>query len=136
MSHYFTHEFGDHFRVLDLKAAFWFKTPGSISFNLGTMGDTLYPVDSKPIDVGPNGVFNICGWMDIHYPCSDHIRVRLRVKLPERYLDSDQQQKLIAQTFAALGLSSAETFEATFIVPHLEEMLVQSYDQHGFTDRV
>ena len=38
----FLYENGDRFPVLDLIASFQFKSPGSVSFDLGTESDTLH----------------------------------------------------------------------------------------------
>jgi hypothetical protein len=42
MANPFHFEHGDRFPVLDLVTAFRFKSPGSVSFDLGTEGDTLH----------------------------------------------------------------------------------------------
>jgi hypothetical protein len=66
----FLYEHGDRFLVLDLTASFSFKSPGSISFDLGTLSD---------------GMFSVIGWVDVHHPCEGHIKAKFRVLLPARY---------------------------------------------------
>src|SRR5580765_3676013 len=96
----FLHEHGDRIAVLDLLASFAFKSPCSVSFDLGTDG---------------GGVFNVVGWVDVHHPCEGHIKARFRVLLPARYHAWAQMRDFVQQMFTALGIPTDETYEAEFV---------------------
>ena len=132
----FLHDNGDRFAVLDLLASFAFKSPGSVSFDLGTDGDTLFPSDSEPIYVGPGTVFNVIGWVEVHYPCEGHIKARFRVLLPSRDHVWGQMRDFVQQMFFALGIPADETYEAEFVSADQKARIEQATDRNGMTDRV
>ncbi len=133
----FLYEPGDRFPVLDLIASFRFKSPGSVSFDLGTEGDTLdFPSDGVSIPVGPRGVFNVIGWVDVHHPCEGHIKARLRVLLPARYHQWEQMKELVGRMFSALGIPADETYEADFVSADRQTGIEQATDRNGLTDRL
>jgi hypothetical protein len=131
----FLQKHGDRFPVLDLLARFAFKSPGSISFHLGTESDTL-SLGGETIAVHPGCVFNVIGWVDVHHPCEGHIKARLRVLLPARYHGWEQMRLLVEQVFSALGIPADETYEAHFVSADRQTGLEQATDRDGKTDRL
>lgn len=124
----------DEFSLLDLIARFNFKTIGSVSFLLGKPGNELNFADGKSCDLGSNGVFNTLGCVDIHFPCCDHIKVRVRAFLPPEYHEYDRMHEFIKQLFAALSIPADETFEARFVTPEYQELIEQRVNRDGITD--
>jgi hypothetical protein len=133
----FLYEHGDQFPVLDSVAAFRFKSPGSIAFDLGTEADTpTLPAGSGALPAGAPRVFRAVGWADIHHPCEGHIRVRLRVCLPVRYHEPEQMRELVRSMFSALGIPADETYEAFFVSADRQTRIEQATDRDGGTDRL
>jgi hypothetical protein len=128
---------GQEFVLLDLVAALEFKSASSLSFRLGTKGDTLQLSDiEEPWVMGPGLVFTVIGWVDAHHPCEGHIKARLRVCLPERYLEWEQMRDLVQRLFEQLGIPADETYEADFIAASRQTGIQQATDRQGMTDRL
>lgn len=121
----------NEFRVLDLVARFRFRSATSLSFELGTVGDTLLLPDmDEPFDF-PGGVFNVFGWLDAHYPCDGQHRLQLRVGLPDRYVSWESMRDLVPQVLAALGLSVDESYHVS--LSGLSMQTSMEWPQSGFT---
>lgn len=109
---------GDKFPVLDLVAQIKFKTPSSLSFELGKSVDRNSPrlPEMEPGEERINGldkwdgllesgpVFVVLGWIDVHHPCDGFHPLRVRVGLPDRYVSWESMRDLMPQLIAALGL--------------------------------
>jgi hypothetical protein len=107
---------GDAFAVLDLVAAFRFKTASSLSFQLGTRGDTLQlPGMDEPWTLGAGRVFTVIGWLDVHHPCEGLHRLQLRVGLPDRYACWESMRDLTPQVKAALELPADEPYHISLV---------------------
>jgi hypothetical protein len=107
---------GDEFAVLDLIAQFQFKTASSVSFQLGTKGDTLQlPGMDQPWVLGAGRVFTVIGWLDAHHPCEGLHRLQLRVGLPDRYACWESMRELVPQVKAALGLPADESYHISLV---------------------
>jgi hypothetical protein len=130
-------ERGQEFVLLDLVAQMEFKSESSLSFYLGTKGDTLLlPGMEEPWVTGPGIVFTVIGWVDVHYPCEGHIRAQLRICLPEKYHEPERRLELVQQLFGRLGIPADETYEAHFIAASRETLIEQAWNPHGKTDRL
>lgn len=109
---------GDEFSALDLVAQFQFKTPASLSFELGKYVDRHSPrlPEMEPGEERIDGrdkwdfllesgsVFVVIGWLDAHHPCDGFHPLRLRVGLPDRYVSWESMRDLVPQVVRALGL--------------------------------
>jgi hypothetical protein len=127
----------DEFPLLDLVASLEFKSASSLSFRLGTKGNTLkLPDMDEPWVVGPGLIFTVIGWLDVHYPCDGHIKAHLRVCLPERYHEWQQMRELVNQVFEELGIPADETYEADFVAASRQTGIEQATDRDGMTDRL
>src|SRR6478752_6185526 len=74
----------DRFPLLDLTAAFAWKTASSICFDLGRVED-IHPENDPTFVVK---AFNVHGWAEVHHPClGTNIPVRVTVCLPAVYHD-------------------------------------------------
>ena len=125
------------FPVVDLVASLSAKTETSISFNLGRYSDVLeLPEDGTCISVGPRGVFNVIGWLDVHHPCHGHIKTNVRVVLPNEYLEWESMRDIVHQVFSALSIPADETYEASFVSPDQQTGIEQATDREGMTDRI
>jgi hypothetical protein len=133
MSYY---ESKDQLAVLDLFAAFNFKSTSSISFLLGTESDKLLLGDGTSIQCGNGAVFNVVGSADVHFPCYDHVKARVRVILPEGYHTYDQMQQLVKQLFWELAIPADETYDAAFLSASHQTSIEQAIDRNGLTDRI
>jgi hypothetical protein len=128
---------GAELPLLDLLASLAFKSVSSLSFNLGTKGDTLKLADrEEPMFLGTGIVFTVIGWLDVHYPCEGHIKAQLRVCLPDRYHQWERMRDLVRQVFDRLGIPADETYEAHFVVASKQTEIEQATDRHGMTDRL
>src|SRR5262249_7253442 len=128
---------GDEFPVLDLVAQFQFKTPSSLSFQLGKSVDRhtarLPEMEGgEPWDFllesGP--VFVVLGWLDIHHPCSGHHPLQVRAGLPDRYVSWESMRDLVPAVVAALELPS----DVPYHLPHARPSQPTSMEgpQSGF----
>lgn len=117
----FVYEHGDRLAVLDLVASFAFKSPGSVSFDLGTE---------------EGGGFKVVGWVDVHHPCEGHLKARFRVVLPVRYHAPEPMQGFVRTMFSALGIPADETYEAEFVCAQHRTRIEQATDRDGGTDRI
>ena len=133
MSYY---ESRDQFAVLDLIASFNFKSASSISFLLGTESDKLLLNDGTSIQCGKGFVFKVVGSVDVHYPCDDHVKAKVRVELPDRYHSHDQMQQFVKQLFWELTIPADETYEAAFVSARCQTLIEQAIDRNGLTDRI
>ena len=122
---------GDGFAVLDLVAEFQFKNASSLSFQLGSKGNTLQLPDMKePWVLGPGRVFTVIGWLDVHHPCQGFHCLQLRVGLPDRYACWESMRDLVPQVKAALGLPADESYHV--YIAGLSEQTSMEEPQSGF----
>lgn len=128
---------GQEFALLDLVAVLEFKSASSLSFRLGTKGDTLLLPDMDETWVmGAEIVFTVIGWVDVHHPCEGHIKTRFRACLPERYLEWKLMRESVQQLFEQLGIPADETYEADFVAALRQTRIEQATDRQGMTDRL
>ncbi len=114
----------DGFNVMDFRAYFSFKTPNSISFDIERYSSSLCPVRQL-------------GWIDVHYPCAGHIKVQIRVCLPQEYHDESEKMRTIANAVLNnLALPEDETYELHAFVGSETKELAQPINREGFTDRL
>lgn len=122
---------GDEFAVLDLIAVFEFKSASSLSFQLGTKGDTFQlPGMDEPWVLGAGRVFSVIGFLDVHHPCEGFHRLQLRVGLPERYACWESMRDLVPQVKIALGLSADESYQISLV--GLSQQTSMEEPQSGF----
>lgn len=109
----------DGFDVVALRADFEFKTAASISF---TLHDEGY----------------VRGWVDVHHPCSGHIKLRIRGHMNESRganLSDSTARQIVAALVGALGIPAGETYEAAFFGRVGQWVyLEQRVDRDGMTD--
>jgi hypothetical protein len=110
----------DGFDVLDLRAHFFFKTASSIGFRVAM------------------GRFHgtILGAMQVHHPCSGHIKARVYFQLPKQYCDPKMLVEIGRQAFRELDIPQDETYEFNFDPAEDGLLVVQHVDTDGRTDRV
>jgi hypothetical protein len=128
----FTHH-PDEFPVLDLSARFEFQTATSISYNLGREEDV--PVPSGAQEPWVVRMFVVRGFIDVHYPCDDTIKVRLRVQIASEYHVLQKQKAIVRAVFVALGIPDDERYQADFFDCGQISSLLQSRDRYGTPDK-
>jgi len=111
----------DKFRLLDLTARFNFKTERSLSFSLERYSKSLLPTRQM-------------GWIDLHFPCGGHIKLQIRVCLPDEYHTAEKFQAIIAALIAATGVPADETYEALLFTATGQMSMAQSINREGLTD--
>jgi len=127
----------DEFPLLDLVAAFEFKSETSLSFCLGTKENSLLLSDMlEPLYLGDVAVFKSVGWLDIHHPCQGHIKARFRFFLPASYQVFPTMRAAIQQVFEAVGIPADETYEAHFAASTPVFSIEQATDRDGKSDRI
>src|SRR5437764_125882 len=76
-----------------------FSTNGSRSFDLVSIGNNL-----------AKGA--IVGWIDVHYPCCDHVRLRVRAAVPGRIVSGPETLDALARfAFELVEAEPKEQFE-------------------------
>ncbi len=117
------------FDILDFKAQLDFFSQSSVGFHLGRSETTTI----RGVVLGPN--FHVFGSLDVHYPCADHIKVRMRACLPQQHYQSQEQRlQIISAVFKALGIAEDETYELHFLHPSAQVAMTQPRDREGNTD--
>jgi hypothetical protein len=76
------------------------------------------------------------GWLDVHFPCEGHVKVRIRGALPEDYLEASKIQRFVADILGQLRIQPDETYEATFFKPTKVIQMGKSVNREGVTDRI
>lgn len=76
------------------------------------------------------------GWIDVHFPCNDHIKVQIRGALAEKFLEPSCVHKLVPALLEKLGIPHDETYEALFFKPTKGISMGQPVDREGMTDRI
>jgi hypothetical protein len=76
------------------------------------------------------------GWVDVHFPCEGHIKVRIRGALPDDYLKAPTIQQFVSELLAQLKIKSDETYEATFFKPTKVIEMGKSVNREAMTDRI
>jgi hypothetical protein len=109
----------DGFDILDLRAKFFFKTASSIGFHMAM------------------GRFHgtILGGMQVHHPCSDHIKARIYIQLPKQCCDAKRLAEIGRQALRELAIPQDETYEFTFDPTEDGLLMVQPVDRDGMADR-
>lgn len=128
---------GDEFPMLDLVAQFQFRSPGSVSFQLGKAVDRHSPrlpevEGGEPWDflLESGSVFVVLGWLDAHHPCDGFHPLQLRVGLPDRYVCWESMRDLVPQVKAALGLPADEPYHV--LLAGLSQQTSTEVPQSGF----
>ena len=93
------HDAKDGFKVLDMQARLGFKTKTSISYKLERYSASLCPRRQL-------------GWIDVHYPTEEDIKVQIRVCLPSEYHTHEKMKPMIDALLEALVIPSDESCEA------------------------
>jgi len=62
-------------KLFGIEAKQVFQTTGSVSFALRRATTQGIP------GLGSTDVFIEEGWIDVHYPCDDHIKARIRISI-------------------------------------------------------
>ena len=77
------------------------------------------------------------GWIDVHYPCKGHIKVRIKAAMP-RPMDNDLQaiEELVSAIFRMLEIEESETYEIDVFTVANEIGMSQRTDRGGQTDAI
>ncbi|MEI8042029.1 MAG: hypothetical protein WCL11_11510 [Verrucomicrobiota bacterium] len=76
------------------------------------------------------------GWVDVHFPCEGHIKVRIRGALPDDYLKGPAIKQFVSELLAQLKVKSDDTYEATFFKPTKVVEMGKSVNREAVTDRI
>ena len=108
-----------HTVVNGIELAFSFHTETSISLSARSPGSQFAK-----------------GWIDVHYPCSGHIKLQIRGALAEADLTGMTIKLIVESLMAQLSVSKEETFNAVFFSASKQMQMSQSTDADGMTDRI
>lgn len=97
-------EADSEFSFLDLIGTRTFRTSASISFHLGHKSDHIQYSDGSRHFFGKNRVFNVVGWLDVHYPCEGFHKLQIRCSLPDSYVRYESMRDLVFQLCEILCL--------------------------------
>ena len=107
------------FQVHDLAASLEFSTPTSAGFSLTrTEKPQLNSIPGR----------ETVGWLDVHHPCDNHPRARLRIALPRESFEllqtHNQRLGLVRDIFTALAIPVDESYDALFFTPQGEFKII------------
>ncbi len=104
---------------LRAKARFHFKTASSIGFRFANEGCC------------------IIGAMQVHHPCSGHIKTRIHFQLPKQYCDNKLVLEIGMQAFQLLDIPRDETYEFEVDCAEGDGLILnQRVDRNGTTDGI
>jgi hypothetical protein len=81
-------------------------------------------------------VGSLSGWVDVHFPCEGHIKVRIRGALPNDYLEASKLRQFVSDLLRQLQIQKNETCEATFFKPTKIIEIGKSVNRQGMADRI
>ncbi|EMI21581.1 hypothetical protein RMSM_01491 [Rhodopirellula maiorica SM1] len=91
-------QIGNEIGLLDMIATLRARSRTSFMFDLGTKGDTLtFPDTGEVFDAGPGRVYNVFGWIDVHYPCEGSHPLQVRMGLPDDRVSWETMRDTIAE---------------------------------------
>jgi len=76
------------------------------------------------------------GWIDVHFPCEGHIKVRIIAALPDDLLEASKIRELIPNLLGRLKIQPDETYEATCFKPTRILEIGRAVNRKGMTDRI
>ncbi len=76
------------------------------------------------------------GWIDVHFPCQGHIKLRVRGALPADRLKPEIINELVDRVRAGLSIPANEAYEALFFKPENSISVAQPINREGETDRL
>jgi hypothetical protein len=76
------------------------------------------------------------GWVDVHWPCEDHISVRLKIAMPEEYHFPEKLEAIRRCMFRGPGIPEGETWEVECFDRQSIVGMDQPVNRGGFTDRM
>jgi len=77
-----TIDYHAEYKILNLVGQVAFATTASVSFDLGQKSGSIHYFDGTTDYVGEDGVLNVVGWVDVHYPCQGFHKLLIRCSLP------------------------------------------------------
>ncbi len=118
----------EHFHVLDLVARLEDKSSSSLLFELGKQVDRNSRIPEMDRAENCSGVPDKWDWLlasgpgtiwigslDVHYPCANSHKLRLRVELPGRYLQCEHMREIVSTVITALGLPTDVTYRIDMV---------------------
>lgn len=123
-----------------------FCTEGSVGLRL-VKYHTVDESGSKRVSFAqladaPGALCAVQGWVDVHYPCSDHIRAVIRVSGPPGHWENDDTLSpdgepgvwgFVAELFKGLGIPARETWRLSVVGEH--RMIESPIDGRGHTNQ-
>ena len=73
------------------------------------------------------------GSIDVHYPCAEPFRLFVRAILPERLLNRESIEMIVAQTKPAFDIPAIETMEVYACTPSNQIAIFHKQDGEGRT---
>jgi hypothetical protein len=127
-------DYSSYIPLLDLVAKLQLQTGASVSFSVGRF--TSQPSDLSPglkefFASGEASVYEELGWIDVHYPCSGHIKALLRMNIPEEFHTREQLQNIIRILFNILSIPTDETYVAYYFTVDSLPCILHAIDQSG-----
>ena len=111
------------FRIDNVEGFLSFRSSSSVSIDLVRYSDSLLPRRSL-------------GWIDVHYPCDEHIKVQIRISGPREYHSVFYHELFRDALFGVLDISRDETYEMSFFEITETVVFSQSRDREGRSDRI
>ena len=101
---------------------------------------SAHTISSASYDVlssGHNlGVGAKVGWIDVHHPCAQHIRLFVRAVLPERLLNPEALGRIATELKSHLEIPPDETMQFDACSPSNRISISQSVDRKGSPGRI
>jgi hypothetical protein len=76
------------------------------------------------------------GWVDVHHPCIEHVRLFVRAVLPERLLNPEAISQLVMEIKSKLEIPPDETFEVDACSAKSRMGVSHSVDRKGNPGRI
>jgi hypothetical protein len=81
-------------------------------------------------------VGSLSGWIDVHFPCEGHIKVRIRGALPDAYLEASKIHVFVVELLHQLKIQKDETYQATFFKATKTIEMGKPVNREGMADQI
>ncbi len=112
-------EFSDSFDLLEYRFSKTFETESSVSY------------DVSPI--GGKGLGSVTKWLEVHYPCSGHIKAQIRGTVS---VSPTEIKSFVDHILVEIGLPPGETFQLNLFDAENVMSMSQAQSTQGESDRI
>jgi hypothetical protein len=126
----------DNFTLLGLTVRLRHRTRDSRVYDVGKCSRVLDFDDGTSFDTRrQDGVFEVFGRMQVHYPCDGHVKAVISVDLPKEHCgDAAKCARAVAEILRCLRIPKDETYAISLREPAPSVGVENHVNRQGWTD--